>query len=161
QTAGVELWHTPDDEAYATLPAEAHHATYLIRSGRFRHWCNHLFYCTYEKAPGSQAWQDAMNVLEGQALHVGEECPIYVRLADFEDKVDLDLCNDQWQAVEIDADGWRIVDRAPVRFRRAKAMLPLPTPVKDGSVDRLRNYLNITHEGWPLVIAWLLGAFRS
>ena len=31
--------------------------------------------------------------------------------------------------------GWRVVDTLPVKFRRAKGMLPLPVPATGGSLD--------------------------
>ena len=60
--------------------------------------------------------------------------PRIVRVAGHGDKLYLDLANASWQAVEIDAAGWRIVEPCPVRFRRAKAMMPLPTPTAGGDI---------------------------
>src|SRR5262249_30438334 len=62
--------------------------------------------------------------------------------------------------VEIDANGWQVVDQSPVKLRRAKAMLALPFPVEGGSVDELRPFLNVADEDWPLVLAWLVAALR-
>jgi hypothetical protein len=55
----------------------------------------------------------------------------------------LDLCDESWRAVEIDAAGWRLIDNPPVRFRRAAGMQPLPIPVSGGSVETLRFFLNV------------------
>jgi hypothetical protein len=58
--------------------------------------------------------------------------------------------------VEIDADGWRIVDKPPVRFRRAAGMLPLPKPMPGGSINTLRSFLNVqTDTDFVLVVSWL------
>jgi hypothetical protein len=46
-----------------------------------------------------------------------------VRLADYEGSIYLDLCNDDWQAVQITPQGWGIVDDPPIRFRRSRGML--------------------------------------
>ena len=61
------------------------------------------YYEQYEKTPGAQALQDAIGVLEGKALFDGTEHPVFVRLAACGNSIFLDLCNDQWQAIEIDA----------------------------------------------------------
>ena len=45
--------------------------------------------------------------------------------------------------MEIDADGWRVIDTPPVRFRRSAGMLPLPAPVAGGSIEELRPFLNV------------------
>jgi hypothetical protein len=60
----------------------------------------------------------------------------------------------------LDAGGWRVVDNPPVRFRRACAMLSLPTPTPGGNIEFLRDYLNVGPDDRPLVVAWLLAAMR-
>jgi hypothetical protein len=72
-------------------------------------------------------------VIEARALFEGGEMSVQVRVAGHDGKLYLDLANEQWRAVEVDADGWRIVSSPPVRFRRAPGMLPLPEPVARGS----------------------------
>lgn len=58
-------------------------------------------------------------------------------------------------------------ERAPVRFRRPRGMLALPTPTsfaRDSGDDLgglLRRFINVSDEGSiRLVIAWLVQAFR-
>jgi hypothetical protein len=59
--------------------------------------------------------------------------------------------------VEIDTTGWRVIDHPPVRFRRASGMKPMPIPVKGGSVETLRSFLNVQSDtDFVLVIAWAL-----
>ncbi len=72
----------------------------------------------------------------------------------------LDLADEQWRAVKITADGWEVVEKPPVRFRRPKAMLALPAPVQGGSVEALRRFVNVTDGDWPLVVAWALACYR-
>src|SRR5262245_48649692 len=55
----------------------------------------------------------------------------------------------------------RLVTDPPVKFRRAKAMQPLPCPERGGTVDALRGFVNVTDEGWPLLVGWLLAALRT
>ena len=136
-------------------------AHWPIRSPTFRRWLGRQFFEQHGKAPGSQALQDAMTVLEGQAIFDGPEFPVFVRVAGDDDKLYLDLANETWQAVEIDAAGWRILDAAPVRFRRAKAMMPLPTPTAGGDIGELQRFVNVTPDDWPLLLGWLVAAFRS
>ena len=69
----------------------------------------------------------------------------------------LDLGDEKWGAVEIDATGWRVIDKPPVRFRRASGMQPLPTPIRGGSVEKLRSFLNVQSQAdYVLVVAWAL-----
>jgi hypothetical protein len=51
----------------------------------------------------------------------------------------LDLADAQWRIVQITAEGWRAVTDAPVKFRRARGMLPWhptsATPCSDRAVS--------------------------
>ncbi len=65
-----------------------------------------------------------------------------------------------WRAVEIDAEGWRIVNRPVPRFRRSRGSQPLPEPERGGSLDELRGFLNIDDDDWVLIRAFLVSALR-
>ncbi len=60
------------------------------------------------KAAGSQAMQDAIQTICGQARHRGPSCDVYVRLAWHAGKCYLDLGDEEWRAIEIDTEGWRV-----------------------------------------------------
>lgn len=160
----ADLFHDADSEAYARYPVGKddvfHFEVSRVRSKPFRQWLARRFYETEKKTPNSQATQDAVQVLEGKAVYTGQEHAVHVRIAEHEGRIFIDLCNDQWQVVEVSASGWRIIRETPVRFRRAKAMLPLPTPTRDGNIFELRRFANVTDEDWPLVLAWLVSALR-
>src|SRR5262249_45423077 len=106
--------------------------------------------------------QQAIDHLEGKALFEGEERQVHLRIAGLEDRIYIDLGTDQWDAIEIDEDGWRIVDEPPVRFRRSLGMRPLPRPERGGgSIETLRSFLNVADDGdFILLVSWLLAALR-
>jgi len=79
---GLELWHDPDGNGYATIPVGKHNENWPIRTKRFRQWASRLFYEANEKVPGGQALQDAVTTIEGQAVHRGREYTVHVRLAE-------------------------------------------------------------------------------
>ena len=74
----------------------------------------------------------------------------------------MDLCNDEWQILEIDADGSSIIEAsgAPVRFRRTKAMQSLPNPTANGDISKLKSFLNVDAKNLTLILAWLVNCFR-
>src|SRR5262245_13387648 len=118
--AGAELFHAPEGDAYATIAVDGHNETWPLKVKGFRRWLARLFYEEAGKAPGSQALQDALGVLEGKALYDGPEYPVYTRLAEIGGIIYLDLGNAAWQAIEITPSGWQVIDTPPVKFRRAK-----------------------------------------
>src|SRR5262249_38419395 len=151
----AELFHTPgaDAEAYATITVDDHKATWPLKVKGFRRWLARLFYEQEDKTPGSQALQDALGVLEGLALYDGPDYPVYTRLADHNGAIYLDLGDAAWQAVEMTSSGWQLVKTPPVKFRRAKGLLPVPVPVSGGSLADLRPYVNLASEDdWCLVV---------
>jgi len=159
--AGCQLWHTADANAYATIRVSSHEEHWPIRSRGFRRWLAQLFFRqTRGSAPGAQAQQDALAVLEGNATYDGPQHEVAVRVAQHEDAFYLDLANAGWQAVRVTPEGWEVVDQCPVRFRRAKAMLPLPVPTRGGDVRALQQFHNVSGNDWAMVVSWLLATFR-
>ncbi|KXG76613.1 hypothetical protein AN618_15060 [Fervidicola ferrireducens] len=163
-SSGVELFHTPDGNAYATVPVNGHKETWPVSSrgsGPFRNWLRRIFFEKHGKPPGSQALQDAIGVLEAKAQFDGPEYPVFTRIAEHDGKIYIDLANDTWEAVEISPVGWRVISDCPVKFRRSKGMLPLPHPESGGSLEELKRFLNIPDEdSWRLMVAWLLASLR-
>jgi hypothetical protein len=161
--AEVKLFHTSDDKAYADVVKNGHRETWFVRSKKFKLWISREFLEETGKPPGREALTAALDQIEAEAIHNGPTLPVYVRIGGFEGKIYLDLCDDEWRVVEIDANGWRVIQNPPVRFRRAPGMLPLPVPVGGGKIDLLRSFLNVSEESdddFVLTVAWLLAALR-
>jgi hypothetical protein len=158
----IELYHTSDGEPFATIEVGGHFENHRVKSKSFRDYLAYQFYQEDGKSPSSQALQDAINSLSGKAKFEGKTQDVHIRLASLNGKIYLDSCNDNWQIIEIDADGWRITEAAdsPVRFRRAKAMLALPTPTERGDIAKLKSFLNVDDKNLTLILAWLVNCFR-
>ena len=103
-----------------------------------------------------------MNVIEAKAHFDGPERPVSIRVGGLDGRLYLDLGDNEWRAVEIDTIGWRVIDKPPVRFRRAAGMQPLPMPAPGGSIATLRSFLNVKSDtDFVLVIAWALAVLRD
>jgi hypothetical protein len=162
----AELFHAHDDTCYADITVESHgnthRETWPIRSKGFRRWLTRRFFKATGKAPSSDAISAALNLIEARAHFEGPERVVHLRVADLDGRLYLDLCNEAWQAIEIDTNGWRVVDNPPVRFRRAAGMRPLPTPISGGSVKQLRPFLNVSSDAdFVLIVVWILAALRD
>lgn len=162
--AKVELFHDPDLMAYASVPIDNHLETFKVRSTAFRHWLSRLFLKHEGKAVGGQGLQDALNTLESQAIGEGAEYPVFLRCASHQDVIYMDMGDERWRALEITGQGWGIVDKPPVKFRRAPGMLPLPEPVAGADLIELAPFVNIEDgiagHDWVLLTSWLLAAMR-
>src|SRR5690606_7834345 len=111
--AVAELWRTPDGETFATLPIGDHWEHWPLRGAGVRRWLRREYYDAHGKPPGAQAIQDALATLDAIAHFEGPTYPVYVRVAEHNDAIYVDLCDDAWRAVEITADGWRVVANPP------------------------------------------------
>lgn len=158
--SGLELFHTPEGEVFATLDVTDHYETWPLKSTGFRDWLMRRFYESEGKTPSTQSYQDALGVLYGIARYESEPQEVYTRVAEHDGAIYLDLCDAAWHVVCIDSDGWRVVNEPPVKFRRTRGMLPLPMPESGGKIALLRLFINVTDEHWPLVLAWLVAAYR-
>ena len=114
------------------------------------------------EAASPAAIRFALDLLEARAQFDGPERAVYIRTAEHAGRIYLDLADEHWRAVEIGPDGWRVIGSPPLRFRRPAGMLPLPMPEPGGSIEALNSLLNRpSRNDFVLIVAWLLGAFRS
>jgi hypothetical protein len=158
----AELFHTPDGTGFADLGINGHRETWPIRAKGFRRWLARRFFEATGGAPSSEALQSALNVIEAKAHFDAPERAVHVRIGGLDGRLYLDLGDEIWRAVEIDAAGWRVIDDPPVRFRRAAGMQALPAPVSGGTVEVLRSFLNVRSDfDFVLVIAWALACLRN
>jgi hypothetical protein len=158
--ADWELWHTAAMDAYATVLVGDHKEHWPTRSQMFKRFLAKQFFEEQGKALGSDAMTAAVNLVEANALFDGDEHSVHVRVAEHEGNIYLDLCNPSWQAVQITPQGWQIIDSPPIRFRRSRGMLPLPAPERGGSVNILREFLNVDDNAFQIVLSWLAAALR-
>src|SRR5262249_49143485 len=149
-----------------------HVETWPVRSKGFKRWLAREFFTETASAPNSDAIQSALNVIEARTHFDGRQRTVHVRVGAFDGRLYLDLADMRWRAVEIDGDGWRTVDQAPIPFRRAAGMVALPEPVHGGSINELRKFLNVRvpqdedqsenkDRDFTLSVAFILAALRE
>jgi len=161
RAASLEFFHDEYRKAYATVPVEGHRETWRVKSRDFRLWVMQTLYDLLQFAPPSKLVKECIEEFEMTAICRGERKNVYVRVAEHEGATYIDLCNDNWQAVEVTEDGWRVLDEPPVKFRRATGMTALPIPVESGNIQEVSRFLNIQHESIVLLLSWLTFAFRT
>jgi DNA polymerase-1 len=160
-TLKLDLFHDAGRTPYVTLPAEDHWETLPVTSRRFRALLARRFFLECDEAPSGNALADATRVLEARALE-GREEPVYLRRAEVDGALVIDIGDDSWDAIIVDEDGVRFAPQQQVRFRRPKSLRPLPRPVHGGSIQLLREFLpRIDVDGFRLLVAWLLAALRA
>ena len=158
----TELFHDSSGTAYADIMVGDHIETWNIRSEGFGHWISRRFFEETKKALNNETLKSSLANFEAKARFEGNEKSVFLRTGNLDDKIYIDLCNNEWEAVEIDCKGWRVIKNAPVRFRRVAGMKELPRPVARGSIDKLRDFLNVGSDAdFVLAVSWLLAAMKS
>jgi hypothetical protein len=157
-----DLFHTATGAAFADIMVDGHRETWPIRSKRFRGYLRRRYYQETGDAPSAAAVRSALDLLEARAQFDGPERAVHVRIAEAAGHIYLDFADEQWRAIDIGPDGWRVIGCPPVRFRRPPGMLPLPLPQQGGSIESLKSFLNLaSRDDFVLIVAWLLAALRS
>lgn len=161
-TAGLELFCTVDGHAYATLRVKNHYETWPIRSRGFKNFLINGYFRQYGTAPRDQAVRLVGDTLTARAICDGPQRQVFLRVAEDEHRVYIDLGDPEWRVVEIDREGWRIVAHSPVKFRRPPGMCALPIPELGGSINELRTFVNVASEtDFNAIIGCTLGAMRA
>jgi hypothetical protein len=159
----ADLFHDADQAAYAVVEVAEHSETWPVRSRGFRLWLRRRLREEHNQAAHSDAMQAALEDIESKALFECPMEPVFVRLAEADGAVWLDLADDAWRAVRVTSKGWEVVaGKPPVRFIRPRGLLPLPAPEQGGKIGDLRPFLNVRDDSdFVLVVAWLLGCLRQ
>ncbi len=162
----VELWHDDADKAYATFPVGRHREHAPIRSSRFRHWLILKYLDDNESAPGKAAMDECLNAAEAIAVGKGKRYTAFIRVAEHRSRVFLDLCDDEWRAIECTRNGWTIIEDVPVKFVRRDGMLPLPIPEcvteQRSGIEELRGLFgNLSQEHFALVVTWVMSCVKD
>jgi DNA polymerase I-like protein with 3'-5' exonuclease and polymerase domains len=160
-SGGADLFHDHERKAFASVGVNGHVENYAVRNAEFKRWLSHAHYAKTGKPPSAASITDALTTIEAKAIYEGPRRPTAVRVAEQDGKFYLDLANDKWEVVEVDADGWRVIPNSPVKFRRRAGNLPLPTPTRGGCLDDFRRLINCPADvNWRLLVGWLLAALR-
>ena len=100
-----ELFHTRRGDTYIILREAIRFPCYPIKSTDFRRWLRQGFFRQEKSLPSAEAVLSAVETLDSLAWGQGPERETFLRVAHAGGKVYVDLANDLYQVVEIDARG--------------------------------------------------------
>ena len=155
-----EFWHDENKDAYATFTRGNHHEHWKLDSKGFKEWLFFKAYTELNITLRSESINTIANVLSGKAQFSGQEKKVFKRIGNDESGYWIDLCDSEWRAILITANGWKIVNNPPIIFCRTQSMRPLPIPQTGGNVDLLWQFTNIPEADRRLVLAWILECYR-
>lgn len=156
----IELFTNQHGEAHATFDVGGHRETWPLDSAKFKELIGYVSYQMLESAPRRETVERIVSTLSAKARFDGMREHTHLRVAQLGTKLYLDLTDDDWRAVEIDEQGWRVVTRSPVRFVRDIRARALPEPM-DGSVQELRTLVPFaSDDDFILAVAFLVSCLN-
>ena len=157
----VPLFHSPDGERYGVIEVNGHRETWSLDSTVFRNLLDFRVYQRYGNLMPIGEVNRIIRLLKAKAQFEAPEIPVFVRVAFYNGSIFLDLCNEKWEVVKITQNGWRVVQDSPVRFTRARGMLPLPHPQRGGKLEDFKNLTNAQDTNvWLSCLSWVIGTLN-
>lgn len=155
------LFHTRDDDAWASVKDGSCMASYPIEGRRFREWLTKGAYRETGCPPTPQAVESAIATLAAIAKFDSQVADVHLRVCRHDGAVWVDLANENGEAVRIDETGWSIVAQPPIRFYRPEGMLSFPQPEAGANFQEFRQCINVEDEfDFAALGAWMVGAFN-
>jgi hypothetical protein len=112
------------------------------------------------KVASASALADCITVLEGEASEL-DPCPVWLRVGEDHGTVVVDMGTETGQCITITGRGWAVETDSPVIFRRSELTHPLVEPERDGTLDGLRELMNLPEEDYRLAIGWVVAAYLT
>lgn len=154
--ARCDLFQDERGDGYAVTTDRGIRRTLRLRGRDFRRWICGRYYAETGKAASGEAIAAALGVLEAKATFDGPQISLFNRFAEQGGSVFIDLCDDEWRAVQITSEAWTILDKPPILFRRYAHQQALPEPERGGDLAELQSFLNLRNQDERhLIEAWL------
>ena len=155
--AGAALFCSAEG-AFADVVVDRHRNTWPVADPEFSDWLLNQFFIEKKKVPSLSALKAAIRTLSAHAKFEGARHEVHLRTAKLGGKLYIDIGDREWQAIEVDGTGWRMIQDPPVRFRRTAGMAALPLPARGGSIEQLRSLVNLDDDGFILYVSCILDA---
>jgi len=160
-TKHCDFFHDSQGEAYAKIPVNSHTEIWNISSLGFRDWISRELWLQHRDGLSKNSFESALVTLRGIATY---DCPseeVYLRVAQTNGEIYIDMCNDDWQVLKVTKFGWTLMNKSPVVFVRAKNMRALRIPNANGNISLLKKHINIKESEFVLIVGWLLMSLQA
>lgn len=156
-----EFFHNELGEGFVKIPAKTHSKFLQVNSQEFS---DHLRMVSFRKTGrglSNTVLDMVVTTLSAIAKFDGEKVKTYQRVAQVNETIFIDLCNDEREVVEVSKFGWKVVRNSRIFFTRTSEMMSLPYPERGGDIKDLINHINVDEGQLPLLVAWMLTAMQA
>ena len=132
-------------EPFAKVQVDDHYEVWPVKSELFRFWLLEQYYRQTAKICNSDALKQAVEIACAMSIFSKRQATLSLRCAAHQGVFWYDLADVKWRAVKVTAEGWS-VKAAPILFRRFANTAPQVMPAVEGSMERLRPFVNFKSE---------------
>ena len=160
-TKQCKFFHDSHGEAFAKISLNNHMEIWNLTSMGFRDWISHQLWSQHREGLSNASFDSALTTLRGIATFDSPTEEVYLRVAQMNNELYIDLCNEDWQVIKVDSSEWSIINKSPVSFIRSKNMRALKIPKTQGDINLLKKHINIKEKDFVLVVGWLLMSMQA
>jgi hypothetical protein len=157
--SSTKLFHDPTGDAFITLEVEGSRQTHRVGSSAYTNLLTRQSWNSLNDVPAKTVLQHVAAIQCAEASFAPEQ-EVHVRVGRIADKTYLDLGDKTWRVVEINPDGYRLLDKSPIAFIRPSGLRALPDPIGGGNLDELSEVLNLDTDDLELVQVFVLDTLR-
>lgn len=142
----AEFFQNDLGEAYAAVTLNGHKEVLKVKNKKFKMWLTKQYFDATKRAPGSDAMNQALGVMEMKAAFEGDEHRLQLRVAEKDGAFYYDLANEDWSVVKVEPRSCQVLKDAPILFTRNKNTKAQVMPDFAGDLKLLLNHIRIKNE---------------
>lgn len=159
--SGMSLFHDSQNRGYISRETpEGGWLHYRLKSEAAEHLMQKTYFEANGKPLASQALRETLGLLEAKAIFGGKQYGMALRVGRSGDAIFIDLGRADGQVVRIDRSGWVATYECPVKFIRPAGFSELPIPQAGGSIEDLKELLQLSTENFKLLLAFIILCLR-
>ena len=160
-TKQCKFFNDSHGEAFAKISLNNQMEIWNLTSMGFRDWISQQLWSQHREGLSNASFDSALTTLRGIATFDSQTEEVYLRVAQMNNELYIDLCNEDWQVIKVDSSEWSIINKSPVSFIRSKNMRALKIPKTQGDINLLKKHINIKEKDFVLVVGWLLMSMQA
>lgn len=136
-----------------------HH--FPVKDAKFKKLLRKSYYEIFGKTISKSALTEAIETIEAfkEFTLNSDRHKTFIRVAGNRNTIYIDLNRSSGEVVEVNESGWSVSLNPSIKFRRPSTLWSLPIPNRNGSINDLSHFLNISDEDKVLLYSFILGCF--
>jgi len=147
----IFLFENEFKEPFTVFDVDDHSEIWLVGSKAFKYWLTNQFFNETGSGPNSESLNAAINTLSAKAWCGKEERKLGVRTTPFENAFWYDMTNNFWQAIRVEPQGWEVINKPPILFRRYGHQQAQPMPTRGGNIFKLLDFVNLKDKNMSIL----------